>query len=49
MKVFPIANKWGRSTISLSLSASVSNEDVERIINSVKKEIQIKISWFLKK
>ena len=37
---FPNANKWGRSTISLSLSASVSNEDVERIINSVKKEIQ---------
>ena len=34
------SNKWGSSTISLSLSAANSNEDIERIIKAVKIELK---------
>ena len=33
---FPVAMNWGRKTVSLSLSAGVSDEDFERIISAVK-------------
>ena len=36
---FPIALEWGHKTISLSLSAAVSDEDVERIVECTKRLI----------
>ena len=33
---YPVAFAWGKRTVSLSLSAAVSNDDAERVVNSVK-------------
>ena len=38
---FKNANNWGNSTISLSLSASVSDTDAERIVEATKIELSL--------